>query len=350
MNEKETTEIEKRGVGSPAESQLLTTELLGSTVFNPEVFESLYRIAQTLAKSSLIPETLRGKMKGGKLVEEHPPEKVAANCFLVVEQAHRWQMSPFAVIAHASVVYGRLMWEGKLVHAVIEQKLGVRLHYDFNGEKGDALGVTVSGTLPGEGEPRTLFGTVGQWKTTGDGSPWSNSLNHPRQLRYRGAREWARAFAPGVMMGVITEDEAVDFGKMKNVTEHPVRTEIVDPFKPRLTGSQPEEHSQSSGKEQKQPEGPESKTASQGEGEKMLPAVLSEVEERAFKKNDGTKGIYYLAELFVEGQAMRAGTFSKTVADKAYSLKGAEVLVELNHTDKGTKLVSIKDAMEGGIV
>jgi len=172
-------------------------------------FEHMQRIATVMASSTLVPETLR-TIGGKDDKQDLPRETVLANCFLVVNQAVRWGMDPFAVAQCCSVVHGRLCYEGKLVHAVLEAKLGVRLKYEFNEGKGDQLAVTVSGLLSGEDEERTVEGTVAQWKTTGTNSPWTSPANWKRQLRYRGAREWARAHAPGTLLGVYSDDEMDD--------------------------------------------------------------------------------------------------------------------------------------------
>lgn len=176
-------------------------------------FEHMQRIATIMAETSMIPDSLRmGKVEDedGKMVEAPlPSHRVQANCFMVVNQAVRWGMDPFAVAQCASVVYGRLMWEGKLVAAVLDANLGVRLNYTFSDHKaGDQqLAVTVSGTIPGETEPRTISGRVINWHK-GPKSPWANEGSWKRQLRYMGAREWARAHAPAIMLGVIADDEA----------------------------------------------------------------------------------------------------------------------------------------------
>lgn len=172
-------------------------------------FEHMQRIANVLARSSMIPETLRTVgTKDNKT--DLPFEQVLSNCFLVVNQAARWGMDPFAVISCCSVVHGRLAYEGKLVAAVLEAKLGVHLTYKWDDKPNDFAGIVVSGTLP-DGRTETVEGTVGQWKTTGPGSPWAKQ---PKlQLAYRGAREWARLYAPGVMLGVYGEDE------MENLVE-----------------------------------------------------------------------------------------------------------------------------------
>lgn len=178
-------------------------------VLDTSKFEHMQRIAMVMAKSSIIPESLR-KVKVDKNEVELPEEVVIANCFRIVNQAVRWGMDPFAVADCASIVHGRLMWEGKLIAAVLDAKLGVKLKYAFTNE--DALpttrklGVVVSAYLPGETEIRTIEGTVQDWHK-GDKSPWANPGAWKRQLRYMGAREWARAHAPAVMLGVYTEEE-----------------------------------------------------------------------------------------------------------------------------------------------
>lgn len=177
-------------------------------------FEHMQRIATVMAHSNLIPDTLCFEKQGDQKVPL-PMDVVTANCFLVVNQAVRWNMDPFAVAQCVSVVHGRLCYEGKLIAAVMEGKLGVELEYEFSGQ-GDAMKVIVSGAINGKpvvdskGRAKTIEGTVGEWKTTGRGSPWEARGGHVRMLRYRGAREWGRVYAPGLMLGVYSDDEMED--------------------------------------------------------------------------------------------------------------------------------------------
>src|SRR4051812_42120273 len=154
-------------------------------------FEQMQRIAAIMSRSPLVPDTLRGNADGygrdRKLVL-HEPDVILANCFMVVNQAVRWGMDPFAVAQCCRVVHGRLMYEGKLVAAVLDAKLGIKLNYLFNTEVGDLFGVRVAGPKGLFGEERVVDGTVGQWKTIGANSPWSAPANHRRQLVYRGTR------------------------------------------------------------------------------------------------------------------------------------------------------------------
>ena len=190
--------------------------------------------------------------------------------------------------------------------------------------------VTVSGTLAGEKEPRTVRGTVSQWQTAGNGSPWANPQDHDRQLAYRGAREWARRHAPGVVLGVITDDEAKDFAGMKNVTpEKAVREKPIDPF-----------------------ETPALAEAKRDKATAGTLAMLSDVEIRHSKEDAKKPWTAYIAELFIDGRQVNAGTFSKTIGELAISLKGSSVLVEVEQTEKGHTLKGIAPAVasEGGLL
>ena len=155
-------------------------------------FEHMQRIAAAMSKCSLIPQTLRGD---SDLV-------TAANCFLVVNQAVQWNMDPFQVAQCVSVINGRLMHEGKLIAAVIEAKLGIKLHKEWRGQ-GDSMSIVVS-------NPRDITecvtGTVAEWKTTRTGSPWVPK-QYAKMLWYRGVREWCRMYAPGLILGIYSPDE-----------------------------------------------------------------------------------------------------------------------------------------------
>lgn len=208
-------------------------------------FEHMQRIATIMAGSSLIPDSLRMGGSGNDKYEL-APAMVVANCFLIVNQAVRWGMDPFAVAGSTSVVHGRLMYEGKLVAAVLESKLGLQLKYEFGkwnaltetvdlSEEGmnDLLGVRVSAQRAGDAEPVFIEGAVSIWKTAGNNSPWKPGA-FKRQLRYRGAREWARAYNSGLMLGVITDDELDVLAERRETAQRLGRGAA-----PRLEGGEP---------------------------------------------------------------------------------------------------------------
>lgn len=146
-------------------------------------------LAKMLSDSSLVPQHLRGKV---------------ADCFLVVEQSMRWGLSPFAVAQATSLIQGKLMFEGKLVSAVINAKADLveRLRFDYSGE-GEQRMVTVRGTFRGEKEPREVEVKLKEARTNNE--MWRRQPD--QQLAYHGARVWARRHAPEIMLGIYAPEE-----------------------------------------------------------------------------------------------------------------------------------------------
>lgn len=161
------------------------------------------------AGNALMPTDMRSAMDlatmmaRAKLVPNHLQDK-PGDCLLVIEQAMRWGMSPFAVAQSTSVIQGKLMFEGKLVSAAVQSSgiLSGRLAYDFDGE-GATRAVTVKGTIRGEDEPRTIRCTFAEAKTTN--GMWTKQPD--QQLVYFGTRAWARRHTPEVMLGVYAPEE-----------------------------------------------------------------------------------------------------------------------------------------------
>lgn len=161
----------------------------------PETFTQAMELAKVMSQAKLVPQHLQG----------HP-----ADCLLIIEQASRWGISPFSAAQATSVVRGRLMFEGKLVAAVVNgcNKLESNLSYDYEGQ-GDNKTVTVSGKIKGEKVWRSVKVRLGDAKT--DNGQWKNQ---PEQmLSYHGARVWARRHVPEILLGVYVKeefDEAID--------------------------------------------------------------------------------------------------------------------------------------------
>lgn len=181
-------------------------------IFDTARFEHYQRIATVMANSSLVPEHLKGENS----------QQALSNCFLVVEIADRWGMSPFAV-AQASFVYqGKIGFEGKLIAAAIEKKLGFKLSCAFSGNPGtDARSVTL--TSP---DGRSITGTVKQWQTfeKGGGVKGMWRTQPDDQLIYRGTRQWCRRYEPGVILGIYSDDEIEAIGARrapKDITPKP---------------------------------------------------------------------------------------------------------------------------------
>lgn len=194
-------------------------------IFDTAKFEHYGRIAAVMANASLIPDALKGASR----------DEAVGNCFLITSLADRIGADPFMLAQVASVVYGRLMIEGKAYAAALKAKLHVTLYHHFTGTPGqddyriyvwDKSFDPVEGhitekqlaklkpglPLPGQ---RMIDGCVGDWKTfekdrTTVNYNWRQPQQQFMQLGYRGDRVWSRAYEPGVMMGIYADDEMLD--------------------------------------------------------------------------------------------------------------------------------------------
>jgi hypothetical protein len=163
----------------------------------------------TTGGNALMPTTMEGAVKladmmaRGKLMPQHLHNS-PGDCLMVVEQAMRWGMSPFAVAQCTSVVKGKLMFEGKLVAAALHTSgaLATRLDYTYSGEGLDRA-VRVSALLVGEKAPRYVDVRLADARTTNE--MWTKQPD--QQLAYFGSRVWARRYAPEVMLGVYAPDD-----------------------------------------------------------------------------------------------------------------------------------------------
>ena len=167
----------------------LSAPTASSNSLVPQNMDQAIRLAELMARSKLVPQHLQGSV---------------GDCFMVVEQAGRWNMSPFAVGQCTSSIKGKLMFEGKLVQAAVENSGAIvgLIDYAYAGSGQDRT-ITVSATRRGETAPRTVEVRLkdaitenGIWKKQPD-----------QQLAYHGARVWARRWTPGVILGVYSPEE-----------------------------------------------------------------------------------------------------------------------------------------------
>lgn len=162
------------------------------TSLQVQTFDQAIKLAQMMAEAQLVPAHL---------------QKKPADCLLVIEQASRWNMSPFAVAQATSVISGKLMFEGKLVTAAINGSgaLSGRLRFDIDGD-GDGLHCIASGTIRGEQQARTVVVKIKDVRT--GNKMWTSQPE--QQLCYSAARVWGRRHLPEVMLGVYSPEEDFD--------------------------------------------------------------------------------------------------------------------------------------------
>ena len=162
---------------------------IGATALVPHDMDQAIRLAQAMASAKMVPKHLQDDV---------------GTCLMVVEQAMRWGMSPFAVAQCTSNIGGKLMYEGKLVAAAVQTCGAIvgGFDYKFDGA-GDTRSVTVSAVRVGEKEARRIIIRFADVKTTN--AMWTKQPD--QQLVYSGTRNWARRWTPAALLGVYAPEE-----------------------------------------------------------------------------------------------------------------------------------------------
>lgn len=208
--------------------------------YDTSTFEHCVRIAQMYARASILPDHYKVyRREDGALIEDLKAardsntkmyldaEATTSNVAIAVMQARSWNVDPFAMLQSAYVLHGRLGYEGKLVQAMLQAKLGVNFDFEYEGQ-GDNRKIIV--TAPrSDGKLVSIEGTVGKWATKDRGgkrkAAWADQPDD--MLRYRGVRQWGRAHEPNVMLGVYGDDELDELREDYKVTRPRVATQSI---------------------------------------------------------------------------------------------------------------------------
>lgn len=161
-------------------------------MLDPRHMDSMMRVSDAMAAGTVtVPQHLRGK---------------PGDCLAVIMQAVQWGMNPFAVAQKTHLVNGTLGYEAQLVNAVLQSSGAIKgqFRYEYRGE-GTKLECRV-GAIPA-GETELLWN---EWLSASDVTTKNSPLwktNPKQQLGYLQVKNWARAYKPGALLGVYTDDE-----------------------------------------------------------------------------------------------------------------------------------------------
>ncbi len=252
-------QLQTQGNGPPARREIRVVESQIALIDTAK-FEQMQRVAEAMASATIIPDHLVAQPYWWKKNmapaeyearrKELGPEEWArswaearrrtvANCFLVVEQAFRWGMSPFAVAPETYVVGGKLAFQGKLVLAVVNVLAGLtkRLAFSWSGD-GPERSITISGQFADEDEPRV--DTI-VWKSVKtDNAMWK--ADPDQKLLYTGVLHWSRRHCPEVVLGVKSlEDLEAELEAERRGSGGTLVSDILTPAAPQQALSAPAE-------------------------------------------------------------------------------------------------------------
>ena len=194
-------------VMKPDEAAMATAGVMPGISFDDaRSFEHLQRVAMVFSKSSLVPETFRGKM---------------SECVIALEMASRIGASPLAVMQNIYIVNGRPAWSSQfLISCVNACGKFSPLRYEMYED--DTACVAWAYDLLTKEKLRSPKVTIQMAKAEGwfskSGSKWQTMPD--LMLRYRAATLFARTYCPELTMGIQTRDEVIDITDAVTVTTH----------------------------------------------------------------------------------------------------------------------------------
>lgn len=132
-----------------------------------------------------------------------------AECLGVVRISRLWNMDPYMVAQKTSIINNRLMYEGQLINAAINNSraMAERLRFTFDGE-GESRTCTATGRIKGESEAREVTVGMPQQGQARNSPLWKGSqADKDQQLTYKAARVWARRHAPELTLGIYAPED-----------------------------------------------------------------------------------------------------------------------------------------------
>ena len=182
-------------------------ELAPVTVWtDKKQFDQLFRVANMLSQTSIIPATYQGKPQ---------------DCFVALEMATRMGVSPLVVMQNMYVVKGKPAWAGQACTMFINScGKFAQVKHVYTGEKGtDSRGCYVTATRISDGiQVNGVEVTIAMAKAEG----WTSNTkwrNMPElMLAYRASAFFARVHCPEALMGVQLADEIYDADANRSAT------------------------------------------------------------------------------------------------------------------------------------
>lgn len=198
-----------------AVSSAVEQQLPEQSSFSMQGFEHAQRVAKMLSSSSLIPKEYQGSVQ---------------NTMIALEMANRIGASPLMVMQNLYIVHGKPSWSSSFIIAALNScKRFSPLRFELEGEGEEygciawAYDVQTKDKLTGPKVTMKMAKAEG-WIDKA-GSKWKTMPE--LMLRYRSAAFFGRLYAPDILMGMHTQEEANDFHAPVEVDKEAQRVELM---------------------------------------------------------------------------------------------------------------------------
>lgn len=184
-------------------------------------WELAQRIGKAFASSTLVPAQYQGNL---------------ANCIVALEMANRMGASPLLVMQNLYLVHGNPGWSSKFLIACFNQCgrfSSLRYQWAEDRKACRAWAVEKATGERIDGPEVTMAMAAAEGWSTKAGSKWKTMPE--LMLMYRSAAFLIRTYAPGISMGLRTDDEIIDTEPALPLQRQASATDITK----LLTGSLP---------------------------------------------------------------------------------------------------------------
>jgi hypothetical protein len=178
----------------------LTTTQNTSIFSSQEKFTLAGKMAETLARSTIVPKEFQGN---------------ACNTIIAIEMAERLHTSPLMIMQNLDVIYGRPAFRSAYLIGVINAsgKYKTELQFELKGSasKGDLSCLAFAEAKDGhrvEGMTVTYAMAKAEGWVDKNGSKWKTMPE--LMIRYRAAAFFARLNCPELTLGIQTYEEVID--------------------------------------------------------------------------------------------------------------------------------------------
>lgn len=197
----------------PAQPQTVLSS--APNLYAPDNFELSQRAAQAFAASTLVPRQFQN----------------TANAIICLDMANRLRCSPLMVAQCLYIVQGKPSWSAQFVIAAINScGRFSSLRFVMSGEgmgrqcHCESTDLQTGEKLEGPAVSMQMAKDEG-WLDKG-GSKWRTMPE--LMLRYRAGTFFGRLYAPDVLLGLYTQDEALDIANVQDVSDVPVKVQDDD--------------------------------------------------------------------------------------------------------------------------
>ena len=181
----------------PAPAKAVVQDDSGYSIyFDTNRFEQAQRAATMLSKSTIVPEHYRGNV---------------SNCLIALDMSANLGLNPLLFMQKSAIINGKMAFEGQLVISLVNKMkpFNTPISFDYEGKDKDLVCTAWAISKAGQRvEYKLRYADAIKIGNAGKNSNWQNATQ--LMISYRAATYLVRLYAPEILLGCYTTEEAHD--------------------------------------------------------------------------------------------------------------------------------------------